>query len=80
MSLLTRIKEIFRTEAQAPLPPDISPKLDAKKNQTCPTNCWQYLYYAWAVDMMVLKALSSTAVEQTKASDKTMARCTQFLD
>jgi hypothetical protein len=30
--------------------------------------------------MMVLKALSSIAVEQTKASDKTMARCTQLLD
>jgi hypothetical protein len=28
----------------------------------------------------VLKALSSIAVEQTKASNKTMARCTQLLD
>jgi hypothetical protein len=30
--------------------------------------------------MMVLKALSSMAVEQMKASDITMARCTQLLD
>jgi hypothetical protein len=30
--------------------------------------------------MMVLKALSSIAVEQMNAMDKTMARCTQLLD
>jgi hypothetical protein len=30
--------------------------------------------------MMVLKALSSIAVEQMNATDKTMARCTQLLD
>ncbi len=30
--------------------------------------------------MTVLKALSSIAVEQTNATNKTMARCTQLLD
>ncbi len=30
--------------------------------------------------MTVLKTLNSIAVEQTKASNKTMARCTQLLD
>jgi hypothetical protein len=30
--------------------------------------------------MMVLIALSSITVEQTKATEKTMAGCTQFLD
>ncbi len=30
--------------------------------------------------MMVLKALSSIAVEQMNATDKMMARCTQLLD
>jgi hypothetical protein len=46
----------------------------------CPTNLCSILYYAWAVNMTVLKALSSIAVDQTEASDKTMARCTQLLD
>jgi hypothetical protein len=30
--------------------------------------------------MMVLKAISSIAVEQMNATDKMMARCTQLLD
>ena len=38
------------------------------------------LYYACAVDMTILMALSSIAVEQTKATEKTMGRCTQLLD
>ncbi len=38
------------------------------------------LYYARAVDMTVLIALSSIAVEQTKAMEKTMAQYTQLLD
>jgi hypothetical protein len=38
------------------------------------------LYYARAVNMMVLKALSSIAIEQMNATDKTMAQCTQLLD
>jgi hypothetical protein len=38
------------------------------------------LYYAHSVDMTVLMALSSIAVEQTKATEKTMERCIQLLD
>ncbi len=38
------------------------------------------LYYARAVDMTVLMALSSIAVEQTTATERTMDRCTQLLD
>ncbi len=38
------------------------------------------VHYAQATNMMVLKALSSIAVEQMKASDKTMVRCTQLLN
>ena len=33
------------------------------------------LYYARAVDMTVLMSLSSIAVEQTKATEKTLGRC-----
>ncbi len=38
------------------------------------------LYYARAVDMTVLIALSSIAMEQTKATEMTMKRCAQLLD
>jgi hypothetical protein len=38
------------------------------------------LYYARAVDMTVLIALSSIAMEQTKATDRTLERCMQLLD
>jgi hypothetical protein len=38
------------------------------------------LYYARAVDMTVLMALSAIAVEQTKATAKTMGQCIQLLD
>jgi hypothetical protein len=68
------------TEAQTPLPPDSTPKLDAKGVKRVQKIVGSILYYAWAVDMTVLMALSSIAVEQTKATEKTMARCTQLLD
>jgi hypothetical protein len=38
------------------------------------------LYYAQAVDMTVLMALSTIAVNQTKATKRTMERHTQLLD
>jgi hypothetical protein len=46
------------------------------------TSYWvgSILYYARAVDMTVLMALSSIAVEQTTATEKTMKRCHQLLD
>ena len=70
----------FGTEAQAPLPPDSSPKLDAKGIKRVQQIVGSILYYARAVDMTVLMALSSIAVEQTTATEKTMERCTQLLD
>jgi hypothetical protein len=80
MSLLAGAKKI-RTKAQAPSPPlDTSPKLDAKGIKGVQQIVGGILYYAWAINMRVLKVLSSIAVEQKKASEKTMARCTQLLD
>jgi hypothetical protein len=38
------------------------------------------LYYAWAADMTVLMGLSSIAVEQTKATEKTMGCCINLLN
>ncbi len=70
----------FGMEAQAPLPHNSTLKLDAKGIKRVQKIVGSILYYAWAVDMTVLMALSSIAVEQTKATEKTMAQCTQLLD
>jgi hypothetical protein len=70
----------FSTKAQAPLPHDSTPTLDTNDIKRVQKFVGSILYYARAVDMTVLIALSSIAVEQTKATEKTMARCTQLLD
>jgi hypothetical protein len=70
----------FGTEAQAPLLPDALPQLDAKGIKQVQQIVGSILYYAHVVDMTVLMALSSIAVEQTKATEKTMGRFTQLLD
>jgi hypothetical protein len=70
----------FGMEAQAPLPPNDTPKLDAKGIKRIQQIVGSILYYAQAVDMMVVMALSSIAIEQTKATEKTMGRCIQLLD
>jgi hypothetical protein len=70
----------FGMEAQTPLPPDSSPKLDVKGIKRVQKIVRSILYYAWAVDMTVLMALSSIAVEQMKAMEKTVVQCTQLLD
>jgi hypothetical protein len=60
----------FGTEAQAPLPHDSTPKLDKNGIKRVQTIVGSILYYARAVDMTVLIALSSIAVEQMKAMEK----------
>jgi hypothetical protein len=70
----------FGTEAQAPLPPDALPQLDAKGVKKVQQIVGSILYYARAVDMTILMAFSSIAVEQTKATENTIIRCTQLLD
>jgi hypothetical protein len=60
----------FGTEAQAPLPHDSTPKLDAKCIKCVQKIVGSILYYARVVDMTVLMALSSIAVEQTKVTEK----------
>jgi hypothetical protein len=70
----------YGTEAQAPLHPEKLPKLNGKGIKRIQQKVEGILYYAQAVNMTVLKALSSIAAEQTNATEKTMARCTQLLD
>ena len=70
----------YGAKAQAPLAPDTSPGLDATGIKKVQKIVGSILYYARAVDMTVLIALSSIAIEQTRATTKTMSRCTQLLD
>jgi hypothetical protein len=58
-------------EAQAPLPTDVYPPLD--KKGICNVQCivGSILYYACAVDMTVLIALSMIASDQTLATEQT---------
>jgi hypothetical protein len=70
----------FGADAQTPLAVDSSPLLDEKGLKRVKKIVGSILYYARAVDMTVLMALSAIAVEQTKATAKTMGRCIQLLD
>jgi hypothetical protein len=70
----------FGVTAQAPAPPNDTPKLNDTGIKRVQKNVGSILYYACAVDMTVLMALSSIAMEQTKATDRTLERCMQLLD
>jgi hypothetical protein len=60
----------FGTEAQAPLPPNSSPQLTTKGIKQIQQVVGSISYYARAVNMTVLMALSSITVKQTKATEK----------
>jgi hypothetical protein len=70
----------YGMEAQAPLPPDSSPKLDKAGIKCVQKIVGSILYYARDVDMTVLMALSRIAAEQTIAITKTMENFSQLLD
>jgi hypothetical protein len=67
-------------EAQCPLPAYDSPPINKKGIKRVQQIVRSILYYARAVDMMVLMALSMIAIEQTKSTKQTMAKCMQLLD
>ncbi len=70
----------FGSEAQRPLPGDTSPVIDDKKKKRIQQIVGSILYYARAIDMTVLMALSTIAISQAKHTKNTMARCIQLLD
>jgi hypothetical protein len=76
----TQAPKQFGSEAQRPLPEDDFPPLNKKGIKRVQQIVGSILYYTRAVDMMVLMALSRIAIDQTKATEKTMAKCTQLLD
>ncbi len=70
----------FGATAQTPAPPDDMPKLNDAGIKRVQKIVGSILYYARAVNMTVLMALSSIAMEQTKATNQTLERCIQLLD
>jgi hypothetical protein len=66
--------------AQTPLPTDISPKLSDAEIKEIQRIIGSMLYYARAVNITVLMALSSVASEQTRGTTNTMAKAKQLLD
>jgi hypothetical protein len=70
----------YGAEAQAPIPADISPKLSNKEIKEIQRIVGSILYYARAVNITVLMALSSIASEQTRGTTNTMAKAKQLLD
>jgi hypothetical protein len=69
----------YGAQAQAPLLINFSPKLapaEIKEIQCIGS----ILYYARAVDITVLMALSSIAIAQTKGTTSTMEKAKQLLD
>ena len=79
VSILTQTKKIG-SEAQAPLPPDESPKLDEKGIKRIQQIVGSILYYARSVDMTCLAALVTIAINKKKATKQTMDRSIQLLD
>ena len=70
----------YGAKAQAPLPVDISPKLSPKDIKEIQRVIGSILYYARAVDITVLMALSSIAIKQSKGTTNTMEKAKQLLD
>ena len=70
----------YGKDAQNPLPDNTSPRLDEKGIKKIQQIVGSILYYARAVDLTTLIALSSIASEQTTATEKTMSAAMQLLD
>jgi hypothetical protein len=70
----------YGAKAQAPLPIDLSPKWSPDEIKEIQRVIGSILYYARAVDITVLMALSSIAIEQSKGTTSTMERAKQLLD
>jgi hypothetical protein len=70
----------YGSAAQFPLPVNISPKLSTDKIKEIQCVIGSILYYACAVNITVLMALSLIAIEQSKGTANTMQKAKQLLD
>jgi hypothetical protein len=79
LPILARTKEIQRRRT-VPSPTRYFAEVDRQQNKKVQKIVGSILYYARAVDMTVLMALSSIASEQTKGTERTLEKAYQFLD
>ena len=70
----------YGADAQSPLPHDDSRKLTDTEVKQVQKIVGSILYYARAVEMTVLMALSTIASEQTKGTKRTLEKAYQVLD
>jgi hypothetical protein len=70
----------YGAKAHFPLPVNISPRLSPDEIKEIQRIIRSILYYAWAINITVLMALSSIAIEQSKGTTNTMAKAKQLLD
>jgi hypothetical protein len=72
--------EQYGSEAECPIDPDTSPPLSEAEIKEVQCVVRSILYYARAVDLTILIALSTIASEQSKGTQETMHKCKQLLD
>jgi hypothetical protein len=70
----------YGVKAQSPLPVNILPKLSPDEIKEIQCVISSILYYACTINITVLMALSSIAIEQSKGTTSTMAKAKQLLD
>jgi hypothetical protein len=73
-------KKQYGKAAQDPIPPDTTPPINAARIKIVQQVIGGVLYYARAVDMTVLTALSALASDQASATETTEAHVQQLLD
>jgi hypothetical protein len=76
--LLNPIK--YGKDNQAPSPLDDSPLLNEAGKKRIQQIVGSFLYYARAVDLTILMALSEISSQQAAPTENTMKRVNQFLD
>ncbi len=70
----------YGAKAQTPFPIDISPKLSPTEIKEIQRVIGSIMYYAQAIDITVLVALRSIAIEQSKGMTNMMVKAKQLLD
>jgi hypothetical protein len=75
-----RTTQQYGTAAHDPIPPDTTPRVDAPRIKIIQQVIGGVLYYARAVDLTVLPALSAVASDQASATEATEAHVQQLLD
>ena len=71
---------VYGRKSQEVLKEKASPPVSAEEKKYIQQIVGSFLYYAQAVDMTILHALSAIAAEQSIPTERTLDRVCQFLD